>query len=44
MLISGGEIDTERTANMILDEFRQTKIGQISLERPADLLLKESNE
>ena len=44
LLVSGGEIDTERTANMILDEFRQTKIGQISLERPADLLLKESNE
>ena len=44
MLISGGEIDTERTANMNLDEFRQTKIGQISLERPADLLLKECSE
>jgi ribosome biogenesis GTPase A len=34
MLISGGEIDSERTANMILDEFRQSKIGTISLERP----------
>lgn len=34
MLISGGEIDYERTANMILDEFRQSKIGTISLEAP----------
>ena len=34
MLISGGEIDYERTANMILDEFRQSKIGAISLEAP----------
>ena len=34
-LISGGEIDTERAANVLLDEFRHAKIGQISLERPA---------
>ncbi|MBQ8236305.1 MAG: ribosome biogenesis GTPase YlqF [Clostridia bacterium] len=34
LLVSGGEIDTERTANMILDEFRQAKIGTISLESP----------
>ncbi len=33
-LISGGEIDTERTARMILDEFRGGKIGKITLERP----------
>ena len=31
-LISGGEIDTERTANMIIDEFRASKIGRISLD------------
>ena len=31
-LISGGEIDTERTANMLLDEFRAAKIGRISLD------------
>lgn len=30
--ISGGEIDTERTANMLLDEFRAGKIGRISLD------------
>ncbi|MBE6576433.1 MAG: ribosome biogenesis GTPase YlqF [Ruminococcaceae bacterium] len=34
-LISGGEIDTERTANMLLDEFRAAKIGRITLDRPA---------
>ncbi|MBO5305962.1 MAG: ribosome biogenesis GTPase YlqF [Clostridia bacterium] len=31
-LISGGEIDTERTANMLLDEFRSAKIGRITLD------------
>ena len=32
--ILGGEIDTERTANMLLDEFRAGKIGRISLDVP----------
>ncbi len=32
-LISGGEINTERTANMLLDEFRSAKIGRISLDK-----------
>ena len=32
MLISGGEIDTVRTSNMILDEFRGGLIGRISLD------------
>lgn len=31
-LISGGEVDTERAANMLLDEFRAAKIGRISLD------------
>lgn len=34
MLISGGEINYERTANMLLEEFRSAKIGRISLEKP----------
>jgi ribosome biogenesis GTPase A len=34
MLIAGGEIDTERAAAMVLDEFRGGKIGRISLELP----------
>ena len=33
MIMRGGEIDTERTANMLLEEFRNCKIGNITLER-----------
>ena len=33
MLISRGEIDTERTANMLLDEFRACKLGRVTLDR-----------
>ena len=33
-LISGGELDTERAAIIVLDEFRSAKIGRISLEKP----------
>lgn len=33
-LVSGGEIDLQRTAVMLLDEFRGGKIGKISLETP----------
>lgn len=33
-LVSGGEINHERTAIMLLDEFRSAKIGRISLEKP----------
>ncbi len=32
-LISGGEVDTERCANMLLDELRAAKIGRITLDR-----------
>ncbi len=32
-LISGGEVNTERTAVMLLDEFREAKIGRITLDR-----------
>lgn len=32
-LISGGEINTERTADMLLDEFRGAKLGRITLDR-----------
>ena len=34
MLISGGEVDTERAAKMLVGEFRASKWGRISLERP----------
>ena len=33
-LISGGEVDTERAAKMLVGEFRASKWGRISLERP----------
>ena len=32
MLVSGGEIDTERASIMLLDEFRSTKLGRITLD------------
>lgn len=32
MMIRGGETDTERAANMLLEEFRSCKIGKITLE------------
>ncbi len=34
MLVSGGEIDTLRVSNMILEEFRSGKLGKITLENP----------
>ena len=34
MLISGGELDTERAAVMLLDEFRAAKLGRITVEMP----------
>ena len=33
-LISGGEINTERMARVLLDEFREGKLGRVTLERP----------
>lgn len=33
-VISGGEIDDERTAKMLLDEVRGLKLGKISFEKP----------
>ena len=32
MLIKGGEIDTERAAVRVLDEFRSGKLGRITLD------------
>ena len=33
-LLSGGRTDDEKTARIILDDFRSGKIGKITLERP----------
>ncbi|MGI6499110.1 MAG: ribosome biogenesis GTPase YlqF [Oscillospiraceae bacterium] len=35
-LVSGGEVDLERMANVFLDEFRGGKLGQITLEKPPE--------
>lgn len=42
-VISGGEVDTERAANMVLDELRGCKIGNITLETPKSLNLGVAN-
>lgn len=34
MLISGGEVDTERAAIMLLDEYRSAKLGKYTFELP----------
>ena len=36
MLISGGEVNTERAAITVLDEYRSGKLGRISLEWPKE--------
>lgn len=36
MLMSGGVADTERAAVMLADEFRASKLGRVSLERPEE--------
>ena len=35
-LISGGEVDTERMAKILLDEFRGGKLGRFTLELPGE--------
>ena len=35
-LISGGEVHSERTANMLLDEYRAGKIGRVTLDTPRE--------
>lgn len=36
MLVSGGDIDTDRVSIMLMDEFRSAKIGRITLELPCE--------
>ena len=43
MLISGGEVNTERAAITVLDEFRSGKLGHITLEKPDDFNGGDSN-
>lgn len=39
MLVSGGEVNGERMANVLLDEFRGGKLGRFTLETPEDIKL-----
>ena len=36
-LLSGAEIDTERMARVLLEEYRSCKLGRFTLEQPEDL-------
>lgn len=44
MLISGGDVNIERTANMLIDEFRSAKIGRITLDHPPRKPKKEEGD
>jgi ribosome biogenesis GTPase A len=43
-LLSGGEIDVQRTAELFLRELRAGKLGRVSFEKPEDMVEKESVE
>ena len=40
--ISGGEVDTERMAKVLLDEYRSGKLGNLTFETPQDLESREA--
>ena len=42
MLISGGEVDIERASVMLLDEYREGRLGSITLEMPEVSLFKKA--
>lgn len=42
-LISGGEVDSERVANLVIDEYRAAKIGRISLDKDYEKRKEASN-
>lgn len=41
-LISGGEIDLERMAKVLLEEYRSCKLGRFTLEAPEQLAQEET--
>ncbi len=43
-LLSGGELNTERAAEMVLDEFREAKIGRITLDPAPEVRREERAE
>ena len=40
-LRAGGIVDVERTAILVMDEFRSAKIGRLSLETPEELAIEK---
>ena len=44
LLVRGGEVNTERCAVMLVDEFRACKWGRISLERPPQRAIQQEDE
>ena len=42
-LMRGGEVDIERGCAVVLDEFRDGKLGRVTLERPHETAPKEEN-
>jgi len=36
-MVKGGEVDLDRSANILIDEFRGCKLGKITLETPEDI-------
>ena len=42
-LVSGGELDLERMAAVLLDEFRGGKLGRITLELPPDAVKSDGS-
>ena len=43
-LLKGGEVDLERAANVVLDEFRAGRLGKISLEQPPRMHVEDLDE
>lgn len=43
-LLKGGEVDIERAAYVVLDEFRAGRLGRISLERPPEMHIEDLGE
>ena len=36
-LVSGGEVNTERMAKALMDDYRSGKLGKLTLESPEDI-------
>ena len=43
-LLQGNQLDTEKAAKLLLDDYRNGKIGKITLEFPADESKETINE